>query len=251
MRPAHLHRESGQAAVEAAITLPLTLFLVLGALQLFLMLQARIFAEYAAFAAVRSGTVHHGNCEPMLHAAVAALLPTLTRTDSPAALAEAFRLRQNNRFQPAFDSGHTGSIVWLLREQPLANSIRADEEDVFDDPDVRGSYDTLQRLEARLVYWYPLRIPFANWVMVRMFMAHLGLRDFVGENPTLPVQTNAVWQQQGGATLDGFLGQEVIRRYDRQEYAWPLVASWTMRMMTPARRQFFASQHCAIPGAVP
>ena len=33
--------ESGQAAVESALTLPLAVFLILGSLQLFLMLQAR------------------------------------------------------------------------------------------------------------------------------------------------------------------------------------------------------------------
>src|SRR5688572_11906480 len=36
--------DAGQAAVEAALTLPLAVFLVLGTLQLFLMLQARLMA---------------------------------------------------------------------------------------------------------------------------------------------------------------------------------------------------------------
>ena len=41
-------RQSGQAMVEAALSLPLVVFLVLGTLQLFLMLQARVLAQYAA-----------------------------------------------------------------------------------------------------------------------------------------------------------------------------------------------------------
>ncbi len=52
-----VNRESGQALVEAALTLPLTVFLILGTLQLFLLLQARTLTEYAAFLAVRKGSV--------------------------------------------------------------------------------------------------------------------------------------------------------------------------------------------------
>ena len=34
-----------------------------------------------------------------------------------------------------------------------------------------------------MVYWYRLRIPFANWVMTSMFLAHFGLQDFTTANP--------------------------------------------------------------------
>src|SRR5687768_1168071 len=68
--------ESGQAAVEAAISLPLTLFMVLGALQLFMMLQGRILAHYALARATRVGSVQHGECTPMTHTAIAALMPS-------------------------------------------------------------------------------------------------------------------------------------------------------------------------------
>lgn len=243
--------ESGQAAIEAAITLPLTVFLVLGTLQLMLLLQARSFVEYAAFSAVRSGVVHHGACEPMLHAAIGALLPTFARTDTAENLARAFAAHRDNRFVPALDRGHDRAIVWLLRESPLANDIRGDEEDVFDDPDVRGTLGTLHRLEARLVYWYPLRIPFANWVMARMFLAQWGLREFRGENPLVPTQVNARWAREGPQFLEPLVGEEMLRRFDRQQYAFPLSASWTMRMMTPARRAHFGSQHCVVPGGAP
>jgi len=52
-KPRSACTESGQATVEAALTLPLTVFLVLGTVQMFLLLQARLLTEYAAFRAVR------------------------------------------------------------------------------------------------------------------------------------------------------------------------------------------------------
>jgi Flp pilus assembly protein TadG len=39
-----MKRDSGQAAVESAITLPLVIFMVLGSLQLFAVMQSRILA---------------------------------------------------------------------------------------------------------------------------------------------------------------------------------------------------------------
>ena len=50
-------RESGQAAVETALTMPLLIFLVLGTTQLFRLLQARILAQVAAYRAVRAGSL--------------------------------------------------------------------------------------------------------------------------------------------------------------------------------------------------
>lgn len=240
--------ESGQAAVEAAIVLPLTVFLVLGTLQLLLLLQARSFTEYAAFKAVRTGAVRHGECEAMLHAAIGAVLPTFSRTDTGQRLADAFAAHKDNRFVPSLDVGHSGQIVWLLREQPLSTAIRGDEEDVFDDPDIRGDIDTLHRLEVRLIYWYPMRIPFANWVMARMFLAQLGVREYQGTNPILLTQTQASWQREQPGVLEPFIGAEMARRFDVRQYAFPLSATWTMRMMTPPRRANFRSQHCATPG---
>ena len=45
MRP--VNPESGQAAVESALTLPLAIFLALGLIQLFMMFQGRAMAQYA------------------------------------------------------------------------------------------------------------------------------------------------------------------------------------------------------------
>ena len=75
--------QSGQAAIESALTLPLVVFLFLGMLQLFLLLQGRILAQYALARAARAGSLNHGSCRAMEQAAIAALLPSFHSFLSP------------------------------------------------------------------------------------------------------------------------------------------------------------------------
>jgi Flp pilus assembly protein TadG len=44
-------RDSGQSAVETALVLPLVTFMILGTLQLFMLLQAKLMAQYAVYQA--------------------------------------------------------------------------------------------------------------------------------------------------------------------------------------------------------
>lgn len=76
------NRESGQAAVESAIVLPLQIFFALGILQLTMMQHAKLMTEYAAYQAARAGIVWNGNNERMKDAAIIALLPTLGQTNN-------------------------------------------------------------------------------------------------------------------------------------------------------------------------
>src|SRR5436190_1258062 len=50
----------GQATVEAALTVPLALFLVLGGLQVLLSMQARLMAQYAVARATKVGAANFG-----------------------------------------------------------------------------------------------------------------------------------------------------------------------------------------------
>ncbi len=251
--------DCGQAAVETAITLPLTVFLVLGTLQLFMMMNGRLMAEHAAFKAVRSGVVKHGDCVSMTHAAVAALLPSFSSflgRSTPGAtpaekLATAVRLRtqgqpDDNRFVPGLDSGHDRSIVWIDRIKPRRAEVTALSEHDFDDYAPRANGEIGYRLEVQLVYWFPMKIPFANWVMASMFRAYFGLGSRIGPaNPLMPVAKSR-WTDEG-SRLDAQIANEFDTRYGLQQYSFPIKASYAMRMMTPPRRAFFATQNCPHP----
>ncbi|WNG32793.1 pilus assembly protein [Archangium violaceum] len=255
-------RESGQAAVEAALTLPLVIFLVLGTLQLFMMLQGRIIAEYAAFEAVRAGSRNHGNCVPMVHAALAGLLPSVTPYlgnggGNPAEkLAEAWAARiGSNPAQPdpkyvpkrGFDVRHDGPIFWLVRESPRGAALAFDgqEDPEFDLP--KGDGSEAMRLEVRLIYWYRLRIPFADWVISRMTLAHMGLKNYDAVNPLMPADVKAGWKQEPGTVvnLDPLIRDELLSRVNSRQYVFPIQATYGMRMMTPVRKAFFEQQNCA------
>jgi hypothetical protein len=237
-------RQSGQAAVESALTLPLSVFLILGTIQMFLMMQARILTEYAAFHAARTGSVKHGDCEAMTHAAIATLLPTFARTDSPEALGRAFRVHRHGKYHPPQDMGYNGDIVWVARTSPTLADISTTEDEDFDDPARYQTADDVMRLEARIVFWYPMRIPFANWVLSRMFLAHLGLQSYTEQNPLMPVY-RANWQTGVNVfPLSYFIRDELSSRVGRKEYVFPLQATYVMRMMTPPQQRYFNTQNC-------
>src|SRR6267142_6160862 len=80
-------REDGQAIAEAAIVLPGMVFLLLAAVQLTQLQQARILADSAAFAAARTGIVMSGDPGKMRDAATFAILPGIGPTESFSALA--------------------------------------------------------------------------------------------------------------------------------------------------------------------
>jgi len=230
--------------------MPLAVFMILGTLQLFMILQGRIMAEYAAFRATRVGSTNQGECQAMTDAALVALMPTYNSFLGPGTpggtpgekLANAYAMRRTNRYAGARDAGHTGSIVWVIRERPLRFTIPSREDVEWDAP------GNLMRLETRLVYWFPLRIPFANWVVSRMYLASFGLMTYTAMNPLMPAQKqgDTNWEQTSSITLAPEIINEIIDRYNRSpaEYVLPIQASSTMRMMSPAKASFFTTQNC-------
>ena len=228
--------------------MPLVVFLVLGALQLFLIFQARIMAQYAVYKATRAGALMHGDCTAMKHTALATLLPSITRADSPVALADAFFVRRNNRY---FDGTprHNGQIVELWRESPLATSLLGSqpaEDNRWDQP------PTLERLDVRMIYWYRLKIPFADWVMSKMFLAHYNLQAYNAANPLMPAERNAGWPDAPTSSFASepwpgrALGPNMLGWSTSGHYLFPIRVTSSMRMMVPPARSNFPSQGCPL-----
>jgi len=232
--------DSGQAAVEAELTMPLAIFVVLGTLQLFMMLQARIIAQVAVYEGVRAGALNSGSCEAMTQAAIATLLPTITNTvdpdpnkvDDPTVFVDAYSKYVKNRYRKNED-GFNGIVVEFVRELP---KNAPDPEDFnFDQPQ---NTDQIARLEARMIYWYHLRIPFADWLMGRMFLAYYGIMAFTGSNPLMPAQAQTNWKKE--ATLadeadwpGGALVQTMKAAAPQKQYVFPIKVNSVMRMMSP------------------
>jgi len=237
-------RESGQAAVESALVLPISVFLILGSLQLFMMHQARVMAEYAAFRATRAGSVNHGNCEAMNHAALAALLPTFRSVRDPAELGEQFKAVRDNRFGDGYmlstsEDIANEDVVWIYRERPLRSAVPSDEDREFD-----ARFNEPMQLQVTMIYWYPMRIPFADWVIYRMAAASMGVETYLENNPLMPT-ADANWQPGGsGETLASDVFAKMSANVGANKYLFPIQASHSMRMMTPAKRQYFNQQNC-------
>ena len=239
-------RDQGQAAVESALTLPLTVFLVLGALQLFMLMQARIMAQYAASRAAHLGAVNNANCNAMVRSAIAVVTPAIdaswARPAAPGVMGTRYgnevKAHLNNRYLGGQDGNRTGPIIWIFRVRPLAGSFQADtEEDDWNLPPPEG---TVRTLELRMVFWAPLKIPFANWVFARLALAAWGLDALHSVDPLMPAKKDANWVAESTGPTSK-ISNELYARYNAQEYVFPVMATYATHMMSPPR---FVNQDC-------
>lgn len=255
--------ESGQAAVESALSLPLLLFLVLGLLQLSLAIHASLLAQYATARAVRAGSLAHGDCMKMLHAAALALMPAYARPFkrglSPAAagarLGAEWAARRGPLDIPRYSlsrDGQDGEIVWIYRDSPtvgqvigLTSAAGVGEHLGFDREltaaELAAGLRPL-RLELRTVFWFPLRIPFASWALSRVALANFGLKEYRAINPLSPTQ-HAQWTGSTGR-LGHDVATELLSRIDRGHLVLPILSVAVMRQLTPVRLIHFSTQHC-------
>jgi hypothetical protein len=176
------HRgQSGQAVVEAAIILPAMLFMLLLALQLTMLQQARIATEYAAFAAARAGIVmnaNNGNTNgtgrsdgPMRDAAVMAILPTFGRADSLTELTKTkLNFEKSELTLRPFGISQVRVAVLSPRRQDFATQTHLNGKEI-DFDDIRPTVAEATLLSVQVRYLYELRIPFANKMIQAIWMA--------------------------------------------------------------------------------
>lgn len=257
-----LGAEDGQALVEAAFVLPALIFLLLCALQLTQLQQARLMVEYAAFCAARVGVVRdmdngrgdRGEDGPMHDAAVLAVLPTFGRADSAQAL-----LRTRLRFEkddlllkPLGLSQVRVAVLNPRRADFAAHGGHLNGQEIdFDDARPAAAPATLLSLQVR--YLVELRVPFAGRMIQALWFAAKvgrfgpgGLESFRGADLTGPrvssqAGPDAVSVAQaralaGGRLDDGMPGGldltalAVLAR--RGRYYLPVDAWHTMRMQS-------------------
>jgi hypothetical protein len=171
--------ESGQVAVETAIVLPLFVFLLLGILQLGLMHQARLLTKYAAYKAVRAGSLHNADVETMERAALAVLLPMISQGGNggaeritPVNGASEFNRKWNelsgNKMQEV-DLKYAEVQICGPSRELITSGTHDNKEADFDDPRIATGDDWGDSLRTKLsiqvTFNYRMPIPFADMVI--------------------------------------------------------------------------------------
>jgi hypothetical protein len=227
--------ESGQVAVETAIVLPLFVFLLLGILQLGLMHQARLLTKYAAYKAVRAGSLHNANVEAMERAALAVLLPMVSQPGgggaervTPVASASDFNRKWNqvsrNKMPDANLKYAEVQICGPYREL-ITSDTHDNKEGDFDDPRFASGGDWGQSLRSKLsiqvTFNYRMPIPFAD----------VTIYNIARGQQTLPYVLRLGKEENHKLKkYFDYKADEYDRAAQRKTYILPIRATYIMRM---------------------
>jgi hypothetical protein len=185
---------------------------------------ARMLTEYATFKAVRSGSIYRAACDPdkqMLKAALLALAPTIPpQTKLASSLSEAF---QANAQKALTNTGSKGQpLIWL--DYWLENTDHDFDEQL--DP----SATNVERLHVKIVYFYEYRIPFANWIMTRYWLAVNNGLHWAAGDPT--IEASKARQPTVSPAVDAAIIGQVQANLGLKAYTLPIVTTWSMRMFS-------------------
>jgi hypothetical protein len=253
--------ESGQAIVEAAFVLPAMIFLILCAIQLTQLQQARLLTEYAAFNAARAGIVHNGDNGTsdgfsdgaMYDAAVLSIAPSLGRTDNFTEIGK--RLVPFKLLDAALGPFKLSRMRVYVRSPKSADFSKYGRHlngREIDFDDVRPGATDATLLEIQVRYLYEMRIPFANKLIQTIWMAtHVrsgnsrALDDWAGWDmtspkafaPTGPDAVALTRALAAGVRYDDGTPEQVnlsalIAAGALGHYYLPLEAYYTMRMQS-------------------
>lgn len=253
------HRESGQAAVETAIVMPLFVFTLLGMLQLGLLHQARLLTKYAAYKAVRAGSINRGKVTTMENAAIAVMLPMLSKS-TPRWSGDAkvqpqhtvYNVGTATKYKDAFAAVSKSNQAFGRKKVEVticAPTTSAGMNKDFDDHRVnKGDWKSFEatKLAVQVTTYLPLYIPFANafiWWAARgeegparaLAMKNLRMK-------TREEQSKAREAPNGKWTL-----RELTQEANNGNYIMPVRASYSMRMHSNFIDNPPSTNECHIP----
>ena len=174
----------GQAMVELLIVLPLMGLLILGAIQFALIYQVKTTLNFAAYEAVRAGTLDHASFDAVRYGFTRGLAPlySFSSTDSKKDQIAAFdaarikvqeeldnRIIRIERINPAeedfkkFAPGGGSIPNDNLRYRPSGTADGTQK-------DRKGSIQNANLLHLRFTYWYPLYVPLINNLIFKQFI---------------------------------------------------------------------------------
>lgn len=257
-------RESGQSAVETAIVMPLFVFIIFGMIQLGLLHQARLMTKYAAYKAVRAGSLNRAKEEVMKNAATAVLLPMLAKT-SPLRGGDArfqpqyqvYKVRSASDYQTGFQQVSTNLKGPYDREMVevkicAPNSDAAKDKD-FDDfrtntSDWKGFDNT--KLAIQVTLYMPLYIPYVNGLI---WWAARGEDGGEGGGVGDTMRTLRMKARDDNTDRKSQNGDWTLAKLTEQakkgNYIMPVRASYAMRMMSnfDENVKFESKNPCHIP----
>ena len=246
--------------------MPLTVFAILGVIQLALMMHARYVANYAAFAAVRAASVHNGNCRTAVTGALLAVAPMVGHPNAGSGNFDFVTLWNSPgsndwtlKPRPALKSNKYPGIVGLpIVSVQMTNWFRgmSAKTDPFWRNNMDADFDVVDPAESgasepimvtyTVTYNYEMRIPFANavihesWAGANYFapMGGDGINSLMGPR-----------QRMDAPSLSAqYMPYYISARQDKR-YILPIVATATMRMMSNPFKVYWdaAKNTCTIP----
>ncbi|MFO0597225.1 MAG: TadE family protein [Myxococcaceae bacterium] len=247
-------RESGQAAVETAITMPLFVFVVLGIVQLGLLHQCRLLTKYAAYKAARAGSINRGIPKVMNDAAIAVMMPLLTRPNPISAGSGGtqpqyglYKVNSASDFASSFkdvaesrnnkDNGHP--IVELTVCHPLSSDV--DETKDFDDPKTNplGGNSNWRQFQAtslavQVTAYFKMIIPFANGMIWWASYGKLTDEQIVTmKNLRMKHDGSSNETRDAGGTFSGnppYTLPQLVDLAKQGNYIMPVRSSYSLRM---------------------
>lgn len=240
--------------------LPVMLLLIFGTIQFALIYHAKITLNYAAFEAVRAGTLGHGKFDEVKEGFSRGLAPlysyfvsekdaaeenqkeyqkegenkkidVLKATDALGQI-DAFQIARN-RIYDEFDSENKLIRIERLNPTPASFLDFAPDEDIpnnnlmYRSSEVeaksRTSIQDANLLHLRITYWYPLYVPLVNKLIFNVFICHR-----TGDDDRL---FGKKIEDPGGAY--GKWSNDPVCNDKDQAPVIPLTATAVMRMQTP------------------